>query len=432
MRSIMVLAILLMLSATLTDASPAHKIVMNYLPENEFFTSPFIIGEGEGQEFEVQIDTTTSETWVPSVNATYNVTPKYNSSESKTSNTTNKTIEINDFEGDVIGKATFDTVTFGDYSIKNFGFIQVVDFEVEKFTDYPKGKIGLGFKHERGDQFNFIKTLKTNGLINKEMFTIVPKTNELYIGDLPFTEEDNVSMTTCNLTETADLDDDYRQGWVCELTHVFLTDNEDGSLEEAHPFNSRVIFDSAYDYISIPKRHFALFNKSFITPLFNDSCNLVKGRREKYFLCDHNEEAINKAKMVFVLGGHGYVLDGKALFEENLEGKYELLIRFKEEHDDIWALGFPFLDQYNVVYDYEDKTVGFYNGETINLTDEWSLYMNGESPKQKLEKKKLYIILAAVAGFIVLIIIICAIVKCCKKRKSDEHGPLMNQEEVKS
>ena len=37
----------------------------------------------------------------------------------------------------------------------------------------------------------------------------------------------------CNLTETHDLDDDYRAGWVCELTHAFFYENKKLSLAKS-------------------------------------------------------------------------------------------------------------------------------------------------------------------------------------------------------
>ena len=120
--------------------SDVKSIKLNYLPENQFFTYPLSVGS-PAQVFEVQIDTTTSETWVPSFNTSYIVTPKYNALLSSTSNTTNKTVEINDEEGDVIGKATYDDIKFGEFALKQFGFAQVVNYEVETFTDYPKGKL---------------------------------------------------------------------------------------------------------------------------------------------------------------------------------------------------------------------------------------------------------------------------------------------------
>lgn len=404
------------------------SIKLNYLPENQFFTYPLSVGS-PAQVFEVQIDTTTSETWVPSFNTSYNVTPKYNALLSSTSNTTNKTVEINDEEGDVIGKATYDDIKFGEFSLKQFGFAQVLNYEVETFTDYPKGKLGVGFNHERGDNFNFIKSLKNNGLIEKEMFTIIPKSHEIVIGSLPVEAE---NITTCKIAPTEDLDDDYRQGWVCELTHVFLSDNDiESSIDDAHDVPARVIFDSAYHFISVPKVHFELFNKSFIVPLFNNSCHIERAHHEKYFVCDASEETLNKASISFVIGGYAYTLKQDSLFEKNEAGQYELLIRFKEEHDDIWAFGFPFLDNYNVIFDYENKTVGFYAGETIDMYEDWMTWMNGESPKQKKEKMKMLITGACILGTVLLLLVICLICRACKKNKIAEHGPLMQNEEVK-
>ena len=221
--------------------SATNVLALNSYPDQPFYTVPIYIGT-PAQVFEVQVDTTTSETWVPSINTSRPITVKYDGAKSKTATVTNKTIELDDEEGDVSGKATFDNIKVGDYEFDNFGFVQVVNYDIETFTDYQNGKLGFGFKQERGEAFDFVQMLKHKKLIDKEMFTIIPKSKELVLGELPQQYKD-VKMSSCNLTETDDLDDDYRPGWVCELTHVFLYQNYNSSskaysIDNAHEVES--------------------------------------------------------------------------------------------------------------------------------------------------------------------------------------------------
>ena len=112
-------------------AAKEQSISIKYLDAYQFFTVPITIG---GQVFDVQFDTTTSETWVPSISTNYTVQPKYDASASATSTQTNKTFEINDEEGDVRGKAVYDTLKIGPYTIEQFGFVQVEHYPND-FTD---------------------------------------------------------------------------------------------------------------------------------------------------------------------------------------------------------------------------------------------------------------------------------------------------------
>ena len=84
-----------LLNLIITITSNSVSISLNKKIENNFFTIPISIGIPNNiQIFEVQVDTTTSETWVPSINTTYKISPKYDMSLSSTSNTTDKIMEI--------------------------------------------------------------------------------------------------------------------------------------------------------------------------------------------------------------------------------------------------------------------------------------------------------------------------------------------------
>ena len=154
---------------------------------------------------------------------------------------------------------------------------------------------------------------KENGLIEKEIFTILPDDDELVIGSLP-KDLEGEEYTTCDLVETNDLDDVFRAGWVCEITHIFFgVDTEDKTLEMALQVDARVIFDSAYDYISMPKRHLNDFNKKYMQEYFNDSCIEIKDDDEIYFICD-DDDKLKKGSIAFLMGGYGYVIPYEKLF----------------------------------------------------------------------------------------------------------------------
>ena len=118
-----------LLNLIITITSNSVSISLNKKIENNFFTIPISIGIPNNiQIFEVQVDTTTSETWVPSINTTYKISPKYDMSLSSTSNTTDKIMEIFDEDGDVTGNATHDVIKIGQYTLEEFGFVSVVNY----------------------------------------------------------------------------------------------------------------------------------------------------------------------------------------------------------------------------------------------------------------------------------------------------------------
>lgn len=407
--------IILIFSLSYLLAKEPQSISLTFDEEQGFYTIPASFGSKE-ETFDIQVDTTTSETWIPSFKTTMNV-KKYNISLSSTGQKTNKTFEVEDEDGDVRGKACYDSLKVGDISLNHFGFVLVDEFEYD-FKDFPQGKLGLGFKQEHGDDFNFIGKLKKNNLIDREVFSIDGESKELIIGELP-SKFKNQLYTTCSVSETNDLDDEYRQAWACELTHI-LFNVERGKknkidLDYAFEANARVTFDSAYPYISIPKRHLVEFKKNFMDVFFNNTYKEKRDGEATYFVCT-DESLVSQASIAFVMEGYAYVIPSDKLFIENSDGEYEMLIRFYKENDNIFSFGGPFINFFTIVYDYEQQEVGFFGGDRIEMTKEWYDYMNEMTPEQqKAKRKKMYIY-----GGVGFIIIFFIVVLCYRNKRERE------------
>ena len=405
--------IFLLLSISSLLAKDPKTISLLYEEDTGYYIIPMSFGSNQ-DEFQIQVDTTTSETWIPSPKTTLKV-KKYNITQSTTGQKTNKTFEVEDEDGDVRGKACYDSVQVGDITLNHFGFVLVDEFEYP-FNDYEQGKLGLGYKQEHGDDFNFIRKLKLNNIIDREIFSINHETKELIIGDVP-PQFQNQLYTTCPVVETNDLDDEYRQAWACELTHLaFNLDKKDKNfdLDQAFEVNARITFDSAYPYISIPKRHINEFKKRYMNNYFNNSYKEVRDEDTTYFICT-DEELVFGASISFIIEGYAYIIPWNKLFLKNEEGEYELLIRFYKENDNIFGFGAPFMDFFTVVYDYEEKEVGFYGGNRKQLTREWYDYLNDMTPEQKKAKRKRMYIYVGI-GFFVVIIIILLVYRSRKER----------------
>ena len=381
-----------------------QSISLSYEDKLGYYIIPISFGSNE-EVFGLQVDTTTSETWIPSTKTSLKV-KKYNISESTNGQKTNKTFEVEDEDGDVRGKACYDSIKVGDISMNHFGFVLVDEFEVD-FQDYPHGKLGLGYKQEHGDDFNFLRKLKLNNIIEKEIFSINHETKELILGDYP-PQFQNQLYTTCPVVETNDLDDEYRQAWACELTHLAFnldkkTKNFD--LDQAFEVNARITFDSAYQYISIPKRHLNAFKDKFMNQYFNNSYKEIRDEDSTYFIVT-DEELIGGASISFIIEGYAYILPSDKLFLKTEENEFELLVRFYKENDNIFGFGDPFIKYFTVVYDYEENEVGFYGGSRKELTREWYDYLNEMTPEQRKARRKRMYIYAGVCFFLIVIIIL--------------------------
>lgn len=391
-------------------------ISLTYEEETGYYIIPINFGSNS-EEFGLQVDTTTSETWIPSCKTSLKVN-KYNISESTTGKKTNKTFEVEDEDGDVRGKACYDSIQIGDISLDHFGFVLVDEFE-HPFSDYEQGKLGLGYKQEHGDDFNFVRKLKLNNIIEREVFSINHENKELILGDAP-PQFKNQLYTTCPVVETNDLDDEYRQAWACELTHLAFNLNKRDKkidLDQAFEVNARITFDSAYPYISIPKRHLNAFKQKFLDNYFKDSYKKVTSSEATYFIITDESLALSSS-ISFVIEGYAYIVPGDKLFLKTEENEYELLIRFYKENDNIFGFGAPFMDFFTIVYDYEQAEVGFYGGDRLEITREWYDYLNEMTPEQQKAKRKRTYIYLGVGAFLFLIILFL----CYRNRKERQYG----------
>ena len=416
-------SLIIFLIALIFIQSLDQKVIsLDYEEDTGFYIIPIAFGSN-GEEFGLQVDTTTSETWIPSYKTTLKVN-KYNISQSSTGQRTNKTFEVEDEDGDVRGKACYDSISVGDISLNHFGFVLVDEFE-HPFSDYEQGKLGLGYKQEHGDDFNFLRKLKLNNIIDREVFTIVHDTKELVLGDVPAQFKGQL-YTTCPVVETNDLDNEYRQAWACELTHLAFNLNKDGKkidLDEAFEVNARITFDSAFPYISIPKRHLKAFKEKFLNHYFKDNYKEVKSSDATYFIVTDEELALSSS-ISFIIEGYAYIVPGHKLFVKTEENEYELLVRFYKENDDIFGFGDPFMEFFTVVYDYEESKVGFYGGERIEIQREWYDYLNEMTPQQQKARRNRMFIYGGVGFFLFLIVLLL----CYKNRKESRGRHPQNPE----
>jgi hypothetical protein len=406
-----------------------REIIVDYEDSKDYFVLDISLGTPP-QTFRVQIDTTTSVTWVPSSQNTelLNNTKAFNSTLSNTARDTNKTLEIEDEDGDVEGFVTYDIVDLKGLKADNFPFVQVSEYD-ENFKDHTEGKLGLGYRNEFGGEFSILQKLKESGAIKKKIFAISETDSghgKLYLGDYP--QESSAGYTFCNLTTSIGLDDFYRDSWICELSHYFI--GEAQNFSEAFEISGRVIFDSAYSYISAPKTSLANFKQNFLQNNTAIDCEEASKGEEVGYICSLKPKASfdDVDSLSFVLDGYAYVIEAKDLFEkiENEENKYEFLIKFYDEDDNIWSFGYPFLSQYLTVFNMEDKNIGFKGGEVIDFTSDWADWYRNDTSLITEEQMKYLIYGAAILGGILFFFIIFIIVHSIRRRRLEEHGPLID------
>ena len=383
------------------------------LNSKSFYTIPLKIGTPP-EIFNLQVDTSTATTWVPSSNCKNCVlsTKLYKESSSNTSSPTEKEMELEDEDGDVEGYEISDNVILGSYKLKQFNFVQVTELD-DDFRDFYDGKLGLGYKSENND-FNFLERLKKSNLISKKIFSlnsINDKKGMLLIGDLPGKKY----STYCNVTtDSEDLDDMFKESWICHLTHVGYFKINKGISNKIKYYtelenNNLVSFDSAFDYIGVPisekniiekfieKAHLKCETRDENNEKKIDKKSKLNSRirdEEISIICETNIEELRMKGMAlsFVLQGYAYSIPLELLFSNYPEeGKMEMLIRYIDDDDAIWIFGYPFMNQFLTIFNLEDNHVGMKKLTKtalpiVNLRKDWDIWHSNKEGLRNTSK----------------------------------------------
>ena len=394
------------------------KHINNKANNRNYYTIPLKVGTPP-EEFNVQVDTSTATTWLPSSNCENCIlsTKLYKEQYSSTSSPTNKEIELEDEDGDLKGFEVSDNFILGTYKLKQFTFVQATELD-DEFRDYFDGKLGLGYK-STDDDFNFLERLKKSNLIVKKIFsinTINDKKGMLLIGDIPGKQY----HTFCNVsTDIEDLDDMYKESWVCHLTHVGSFKISKGIPNKINSYheldNSDLVnFDTAYDYIGVPISEKEIIEK------------LIKKANLK---CETNIEELRMKAIAlsFVLQGYVYSLPLDLLFINSHEnGKMEMLIRYIDDDDAIWTFGYPFMNQFLTIFNMEDNHVGLKKLKKtalpiVNLYKDWEHWYLRKEGLESAGK------IAGIVFLILLVIVLTFLVYRYIRRKTlEKNGPAID------
>ena len=353
----------------------------NKVYSKNYYTIPLLVGTPE-EEYEVQIDTSTATSWIPSSSCSNCIMSHrlYDKEDSRTSSPTDNFVEIEDEDGNVEGYQIADNIKLGSYKLKQFGFVEVTKV-ADNFKDHYQGKLGLGYKSTllKDDEFNFLEKLKKHNLIKKKIFTINAineKKGMLFVGDIPGKPYNSY----CNVTNTDDLDEMYQESWVCKMTHIGIFDREKGIFNKIKFYdelknNKLVSFDSAYDFIAVPmsekegiekllgKAKLQCTEQKRNSARSNNKDKLRNRIREQEITisCETNKEELKNKNLAlsFVLQGNSYSLPLEQLFEDGTkDGEMDMLIKIIDEDDAIWTFGYPFLNQFLMIFNMEEDHVG--------------------------------------------------------------------------
>ena len=257
-------------------------------------------------------------------------------------------------------------------------FSFLLSFNSTESFDY-EGILGLGNYYPNINEensfdarFSFVHYLKMNGVINKLIFghEYIDRTH----GNIYFGEEPK-SMRGGYFKCKSDNFVSYMNKWHCQILSMYFSNGENYIT-----LGSTAAFDTGYAYIKGPLYHVEIILNE-IKKIGGDKCQEIfqyidENNKLMRIVCDIDIEKSSFPDLSFdIVGFKMTLLKGdlfRKIIDKNNEKKYEVIIIGDTTYD-FWNFGEPILKNYDMVFNYEDNTVGlkvndnYFGGDWTNV-----------------------------------------------------------------
>ena len=273
--------------------------------------------------------------------------------------------------------AFMDKLEFNGQIIPDFPFTLLLDntgFNSQEI----QGEFGLGI--DKDNKNDLVENLLFNQIITKRKLILEISADLQNVNINLDTDINSNEFKYCNLSKKDDLDIIYNEAWISELSHIInieddnVKSNSESIFENATPVKSRAIFDTRQKNLIFPMNYLEMFKN-----IFNlKKCKIIndKSLGEKYFQCDKDNIIPKKKSIYFVIDGYGLNFKFEELFED--DGKYKnSIIRFSDSlnKSNLCIFGIPLFKKYNILFDYDNQSIGFKGDDILDLTNAYNKWM---------------------------------------------------------
>ena len=232
--------------------------------------------------------------------------------------------------------------------------------------------LGIGIRSEqyvgREYESNFISQLYVKQMIENNYFSIIYDENSndkgiFLIGVEPHLYDKDLYEEK-KLRHIASRGKNFFIFWTFYPDKIFFKVNEQNinitnNLVCSLEYNLGLIYGTK-DYLDLIKQYF--FDKLILEKKCHEE--IVNSAYTIFYCYDKNDiKVFPTLNLFFQQLLYTFILDYNDLFQEK-DGKYFFKIIFDKNNKMQWKLGKPFLSKYSLFYDYNAKTIGFYNQDS--------------------------------------------------------------------
>ena len=208
------------------------------------------------------------------------------------------------------------------------------------------------------DNFSLINTLFRNRIISYKRFSFVKdnKNIKLILGGIPSAYMNTKYKGTCKVVN--------KKYWGCNLTQVNLYVRYDNRTSSGYYTNKKEnnyysLFQTNSKEISVPSRYYDFLHQSYMKQMINkEVCNL---NPDNQYVCKSSFVSELTFNLELDFDGMSLMLETKDLFEDN--GVWSSLLIKRSDNVNEWKIGTGVLNKFNILFDYDDKSISFYSNE---------------------------------------------------------------------
>ena len=293
---------------------------------------------------------------------------KFDYTKSTTIIRNSRFITLNFFFQQIKGQEASDILTIGEKTLSRVNFL-LISTSGKFNTD--DGFIGLGYTPNNDEKkFSIIQQLFENGDISHKVFT--QKYTDNYNGHITFGEipkyivEDYTHYGRCHALNKIKGKKEYKNNnWECYIDAMFYGDGNDTKKNNIAKFNKEedkkeVLFLSYRKRTFLPKKIFESIGKTYLKDFIDgNKCAVREENRYTFYECDLD---VKLERLNLVFDNWEIPIESEDLFEEPKEGrnKKEFIFYYKDRFER-FLLGRSILKEFEMVYDYANKQIGFYH-----------------------------------------------------------------------
>ena len=262
------------------------------------------------------------------------------------------------------GYISNDTIKINDKEIKEFNFI--LGNKLNKNYKIYSGQIGLRLNKNGAERDNnlsnncFIKTLMKLNEISTSDFTFnyFNNTNgEFIIGSKPDVYDSNYKND--KFISFKGYNKSYDLNWKIIFDNFYFGNYSEKKIETVIEIEFGLMLCPDYIFDNFIKYLFSNFTK-------NNTCQIQSYQAYEYIICNKDFDVNSIGNLFFEIKSlnTNFTFNSKSLFY-NVDD-IKLFVFITRITNNYWKFGKPFFQTFNLTFNYNNKTIGFYQKENKN------------------------------------------------------------------